>query len=315
MKFSAIICTLCVALAPMSASALDMQLPDVFVALADDTHENAAFSLPVAPFSQGVVQTRELQGNVQNASFSFPIAGRTTADIMDDLRRQVLADGFAPLLDCFQARCGGFDFRYLAELFAEPDMHVDLGDYRFLSAVKSRGTEPVEYVQLMVSRSPTNGYVQVTRIGEKHSGDLVAATKSTEPGTNADAQTGQSLAEYLIAHGYVVLEDLTFETGSSRLNATVFASLADLARFLAENPDISVALVGHSDAKGSLAPNLTLSRQRAQSVLRRLVDDHEIDPTRLEADGVGYLSPRASNLTEEGRSKNRRVEVVITSTR
>ena len=107
MKFSAIICTLCVALAPMSASALDMQLPDVLSLLLMIRMKMLRFPCRLRLFSQGVVQTRELQGNVQNASFSFPIAGRTTADIMDDLRRQVLAAGFAPLLDCFQAALWG----------------------------------------------------------------------------------------------------------------------------------------------------------------------------------------------------------------
>ena len=73
-------------------------------------------------------------------------------------------------------------------------------------------------------------------------------------------------------------------------------------------------LVGHTDAEGSLEANRALSERRALAVVERLVASHGIAPERLRAEGVGYLVPRAPNTTEEGRARNRRVEVVKVET-
>ena len=77
------------------------------------------------------------------------------------------------------------------------------------------------------------------------------------------------------------------------------------------NPTITVAIVGHTDAVGSLAGNTALSKRRAESVRARLIEDYGVDPEQLQADGVGYLAPIASNLTDAGRAANRRVDVIL----
>ena len=82
---------------------------------------------------------------------------------------------------------------------------------------------------------------------------------------------------------------------------------------LKAEPDLRVALVGHTDAVGSLDANTALSRRRAEAVRDRLVQSYDVAPGRVEAQGAGYLAPRASNLTEAGREQNRRVEVVVLS--
>jgi OOP family OmpA-OmpF porin len=76
-----------------------------------------------------------------------------------------------------------------------------------------------------------------------------------------------------------------------------------------------VALVGHTDALGSLAGNTDLSRARAVSVRERLIAEYAVPAAQLTAEGVGYLAPRATNQTEDGRARNRRVEAIVTSTR
>ena len=81
------------------------------------------------------------------------------------------------------------------------------------------------------------------------------------------------------------------------------------------NPVAKIAIVGHTDSVGSLDGNTALSRRRAESVLERLKSIYAIDPDRMEANGVGYLAPIASNLTEEGRQANRRVEVIRLDTK
>ncbi len=89
-----------------------------------------------------------------------------------------------------------------------------------------------------------------------------------------------------------------------------------LAHYSASNSDvlftaIRIMLVGHTDSVGGLDPNIALSRDRAASVRQRLIDAYGVAPNRLEAQGMGYLAPIASNLTAQGRETNRRVEAVL----
>ena len=92
------------------------------------------------------------------------------------------------------------------------------------------------------------------------------------------------------------------------------AILDQLAAYLKARPDRVIVFVGHTDATGSLAANQALSLRRATSAVDYLRDRHGITRAQISADGVGYLSPIATNLTEEGRIKNRRVEAVLIST-
>ena len=75
-----------------------------------------------------------------------------------------------------------------------------------------------------------------------------------------------------------------------------------------------MVLVGHTDAEGALEGNIALSKRRATAVMERLVSVYGVEAAQVSADGVGFLSPLASNLTADGRAQNRRVEVVLTST-
>ncbi len=75
-----------------------------------------------------------------------------------------------------------------------------------------------------------------------------------------------------------------------------------------------MALVGHTDFAGALDSNIALSKKRAASVADRLVQSYGVNRTQLDPEGVGYLAPRATNQTDAGRTQNRRVEVMITST-
>jgi outer membrane protein OmpA-like peptidoglycan-associated protein len=71
-----------------------------------------------------------------------------------------------------------------------------------------------------------------------------------------------------------------------------------------------VVLVGHTDASGGLAANVALGAKRADAIRARLVASG-VPTAQVSAEGAGYLAPRASNLTDEGRRLNRRVEVVL----
>jgi len=79
---------------------------------------------------------------------------------------------------------------------------------------------------------------------------------------------------------------------------------------LQAKPNLKIYVVGHTDNVGSFEHNIKLSKDRADSVVKELVSKYSINASRLQAFGVGPTSPAASNQTEEGREKNRRVELV-----
>lgn len=122
----------------------------------------------------------------------------------------------------------------------------------------------------------------------------------------------QDFAMMPIAIGNVMVwEDISFNTNEAILKKNSAPALKMLASFLQENPDFRIEIAGHTDNQGSEADNLALSQARAQAVVNYLVEEGFISPKRLEAKGYGAAKPRSSNDTEEGRQKNRRVEVKI----
>jgi len=89
------------------------------------------------------------------------------------------------------------------------------------------------------------------------------------------------------------------------------ATLGEIGKLLKANPALKLYVVGHTDAVGAVAYNKDLSEKRAAAVVQYLVRQHGIAADRLVPAGVGPLAPVATNATEEGRAKNRRVELVV----
>ena len=103
---------------------------------------------------------------------------------------------------------------------------------------------------------------------------------------------------------------LLFDTDSDVLHAAARQNLATLAGNLGKYPDTDLLVVGHTDSKGTGNYNMSLSERRAASVVNYLVSQG-VARTRLRPAGRGESEPVASNDTEDGRAKNRRVEIAI----
>lgn len=295
------------------AFALDLTLPAPVAGQQAASENPASVELPTGPFAAGVLPVRRVTGALDRRAWQLEAPRLTLTELAGPLREQLLAQGYDILFDCETKGCGGFDFRFAIEVMPEPGMHVDLGDFRFIAAEKGE-----EVVNLLVSRSPGYGFVQLTRVAPEPMADAVpeapdpappAAEAAPAPATPPPGDLGAALA----AGGAVVLEDLVFASGSSALESGDTPSLAVLAEWLAVDPARRVVLVGHTDDSGGLEANIALSRKRAQAVRQALLD-HGVAAGQVSAEGVGPLAPRATNLTEDGRRKNRRVEAVPAST-
>ena len=109
----------------------------------------------------------------------------------------------------------------------------------------------------------------------------------------------------------LVLNNIFFDTGSPILLRQSYPELKRVAAFLKANPNVKVEIAGHTDAVGDHNSNLTLSQNRANSVLFYLQDQTGDTGTRLRAKGYGKAEPVAPNNTDAGRQQNRRVEFRI----
>lgn len=296
--------------------AVTVELPAPATTTREEISPGTVYALPAGPFDGSAVPSQRIEGSILRQSWQTQTPSLSTFDLMSELRAQITAQGFAPIFECADSECGGFDFRYGIETLPEPEMHVDLGDFRFLSATRAE-----EAVSILVSRSATSGFAQIIHVAPDDlstalSGSSMSATVPSVPEI-AD-QGGQepvaTTIEQLLERGAAVLSDIDFKSGGFDLAPGIYPSLQEIGAWLRANPEISIALVGHTDASGNLEANVTLSERRAMAVRQRLTDEFDINPSRVEARGVGYLAPRDSNQTEAGRRKNRRVEVIITST-
>ncbi len=117
---------------------------------------------------------------------------------------------------------------------------------------------------------------------------------------------------------YVSMENkLLFESGSWAVGTQGRKAVKQLGKVLGDNPDISVLIEGHTDnvpytGGGQLKGNWDLSTKRATAIVNILLENQQIDPQNLTAAGRGEFAPVASNDTSTGKSKNRRIEVILT---
>jgi OmpA-OmpF porin, OOP family len=114
-----------------------------------------------------------------------------------------------------------------------------------------------------------------------------------------------------IGAGSFEFDRLEFETGSTSLTPRSRAQIADVARILSAYPQVRVQIAGYTDSTGNEPANLDLSRGRAEAVMNAL-RENGASATTMNVQGFGSQDPVASNATEEGRARNRRVTLTIT---
>lgn len=176
---------------------------------------------------------------------------------------------------------------------------------RYLVAKTTR-PEGDAYVSLQVIQNArTNSddtservFAQIDIVEEKAQESKVVMIKASE------------MAQEIDLNGRVALYGLYFDTDKASIKSESKPTLEEIAKLLKNNPSLKLLVVGHSDNQGDFDYNVDLSKRRAASVKAALVDNYGINSSRLKPWGVGYAAPVASNKGEQGRAKNRRVELV-----
>jgi len=122
---------------------------------------------------------------------------------------------------------------------------------------------------------------------------------------NADAFSND-----LKTMGHSAVYGIYFDTGKFAIKPESEQAISEIAKLLKSDAGLKVYVVGHTDNVGGLEANMKLSQDRADAVVQALIRNGGIEASRLKAYGNGPFAPVASNDTEEGRAKNRRVELV-----
>jgi len=126
----------------------------------------------------------------------------------------------------------------------------------------------------------------------------------------ANPEVSEVFAKEIDEKGKAVIYGIHFDTDKSEVKPESEAALKEVSKLLSQNSSLKLYIVGHTDNVGELDYNMKLSQARAESVIKELTSKYGVALDRVKPYGVGPLSPVASNKTEEGRAKNRRVELI-----
>ena len=176
----------------------------------------------------------------------------------------------------------------------------------FETALKQGGfTIAYEASPDVITAHKGNTWVMIESKGTFYYQTIVTVQEMKQEVT-ADAS---SLSDEIAKTGHVAVYGIHFDTGKATIQADSEQALAEVSKMLDQSPDLNLRVEGHTDNQGAAAANQVLSEKRAQAVVAWLTS-HGVNASRLTAKGFGDTKPVADNATEDGRAKNRRVELV-----
>jgi OOP family OmpA-OmpF porin len=251
----------------------------------------AEYKLVTGLTPKGEFVGEKIKGKVTRIVYQNP-KDRSTLEIFKNYQQALAAAGAATLFTCELNDCGPAFSRSAwgryNGLFTAAD-----GDPRYLAG-KVTTRNATAYVALMVGRQRSQlDVIEVVAM----QGDMVVADAAV-------------LAQGIDRDGKISVYGIYFDTDKADIKPESKPALDEIAKLLKSRADLKLFVVGHTDITGALAHNRALSEARARAVVKTLVGDYKIDAARLEGYGVGPLAPTAPNASDDGRAKNRRVELV-----
>ena len=190
---------------------------------------------------------------------------------------------------------------------AMDDLHLDYAERRHRDRYNGGNAEKMG---IYMVRTPTNQiWVEVYQTSDEHPDNYwltIVETKALD--VSAKLVPAAALKQALDSAGHVALY-VNFATDQTAVLPTSQPMLAEVVKLLVADPALKLTIEGHTDNAGTPPHNQTLSQGRANAVMGMLIAQG-IDPARLAAKGLGQTRPIADNGAEEGRAKNRRVELV-----
>jgi OmpA-OmpF porin, OOP family len=240
----------------------------------------------------------------------------STIEIYRNYATELAAQGFTILYDSAADKSSGRWNGYLIPFSAINPIRNSRSGFVF-SAAKTAGLYTLSakrdrdgqttYVHLVVVQWDKPNVTFKTVRGAYAALDIVDVAAMKQ---NMVSVSATEMSKSMMTTGRVALYGILFDTGKSDVKPESKLAIEEIAKLLKAEPMLKLRVVGHTDNQGALDSNIALSKRRAEAVNAALVAQHSINASRLSAFGVADLAPVASNTSEDGRAKNRRVELV-----
>lgn len=259
---------------------------------------------------------RRVEGRISNR-FYWSAAGASALDIQRNYLAALKTAGYQIVYACDVPTCRQDQAQQLVSRLpdeatwknADPMVYgiFDSGSQNDFTLVSAQKRTDAGVVKILVATSSAD-------LSPPYQGRVRQLVQVIEP---ASVKTGMvtvdagAIGESLKRDGRIALYGVLFDTNKAVLRPDSEAQLAQMARALAAAPAMKVFIVGHTDNQGDFEANLGLSQRRAQAVADALASRFKIAASRMTARGVASLSPVASNLNDDSRARNRRVELVL----
>lgn len=274
----------------------------------------ASVTLPSAYERNGSkwVKSQAVEGQRERFVFIAP-AGKTALEVQRNYEAALGAAGAARVLACSANEHCANDVAELrgdyASWLSDPALHTK-APVAF-NAVNGSGN--LFHSIYKVDKGGVTTWVSVLSVEGAREGTAtvldVVQPQAMESG-KVSLASAAAIADGLKAEGKMAIYGVNFDTGKAEIRPDSKPQLSEMAKILKAQPTLKVLIVGHTDNQGDFAANIALSQRRAEAIVAALTRDYGIGAARLRPFGDASASPVASNETDAGRARNRRVEMV-----
>lgn len=239
----------------------------------------------------------------------------SATELIRNYQNELKAQGFQVLYDSTQDP-NAVDWTNFLAPFGSTDIKTSRSNYVFYAAdpkgirVASGKLERPQgdvYVYLTALEWGKDDATYKARRGAYMAVDVIEVRPMTQ---NMVVVSAVEMSRTIASSGRVALYGILFDTNKAEIKPESKAALDEIAKLLKQEPGLKLHVVGHTDNVGGYESNMALSKRRADAVVATLVREYGIAQNRLTPNGIAYLAPVAANTTDEGRAKNRRVELV-----
>lgn len=243
-------------------------------------------------------EIKKIEGYVRNRFCSVP-TGRSPLEIVRNYEEAITNSGGRVLMVGKSKEC--------IDAFMKVNGHPNHGLTNYNYMMFPRGA--YQYFCGIIPSDEVDYFVVVVAGKVEQSVFYHLVTIETKA-MEMDMVSAENISESMLAEGHIAIYDIHFETGQSEINQRSAIALKNIAEFLNSQTEKKYLIVGHTDNVGDFDANIQLSTERANAIVNELITKYGVNKDLLKPTGAGSMSPVATNSTDEGKAKNRRVEIV-----